>query len=435
VKFSRSAAVIASLGTAALILSGCGTSVSASNGSRSAPATKVTLTYWGWAPNMAKVVAIWNKENPNIQVDFSQAGGASDLPAKLLTAGRAGNGPDVAQAEYQTLPSLVVGGIVKDITSEVTSFKGEFSPATWGSTTLGGAVYGVPQDVGPMMMFYRADLFKKYGILVPKTWAEYAAAAQKLHAAHPSVYLGTLPQDGGTVTGLVQQAGGNWWTTDGTKWKVGIDSPASTDVLSYWQKLSATGALYTQPFLTPQWNQLVASGNILTWSAGVWAPGVIDGVAAGTAGKWVAAPLPQWTPGDDQVGLMGGSSVFITKSSKHPVQAAEFLQWLNGSKQGSGDLASISNIYPASIAGQKALAAAKVPALMSAQPNFYTVAAKVAANTASVTWGPDVQTAFDAFSDQLQAAQASRGSFAGALKTVQSLTVADMTKTGFTVEN
>jgi len=56
------------------------------------------------------------------------------------------------------------------------------------------------------------------------------------------------------------------------------------------------------------------------------------------------------------------------------------------------------------------------------------------ANTANVHWGPDVQTAFDAFSDQLQAAQASGGSFAGALSTVQNLTVADMTKSGFTVQ-
>ena len=437
-KFSRTAAVIASLGTAAIVLSGCSSSGgSASGGASSGGGTsggKVTLTYWAWAPNLQKVVDIWNKENPNIQVKYTQAAGASDLPPKLLSAERAGNGPDVAQAEYQKLPSLVVGGVVKDISSEVKSFKGEFTASTWGSTTLSGAVYGVPQDVGPMMMFYRTDLFKKYGIDVPKTWADYATAAQKLHAANPKVFLGTLPQDGGTFTGLVQQAGGNWWTTNGTKWKVSIDSGASTDVASYWQKLAATGAVYKQPFLTPEWNKLVGDGNILTWSAGVWAPGVINNVAAGTAGKWAAAPLPQWTAGNDKVGFMGGSSVFITKSSKHPAEAAKFLEWLNGSKEGSGDLASISNIYPASIAGQKGLATAKVPDLMSAQPDFYTVAAKVAANTANVTWGPNVQTAFDAFTDQLQAAEASGGSFADALKKVQDLTVADMTKNGFTVE-
>ena len=40
-----------------------------------------------------------------------------------------------------------------------------------------------------MMMFYRSDLFKKYGIAIPKTWADYAADAKKLHGAHPNVFL------------------------------------------------------------------------------------------------------------------------------------------------------------------------------------------------------------------------------------------------------
>ena len=162
-------------------------------------------------------------------------------------------------------------------------------------------------------------------------------------------------------------------------------------------------------------------------------PGVIESVAPDTAGSWAGAPLPQWTAGDATVGFMGGSSVFITKSSKHVAESAKFLEWLNGSVAGSGDLASISNIYPASIAGQKALASAKVPNLVSAQPDFYAVAAKVSEKTAAVTWGPNVQTAFDSFSDQLQAAQASGGSFADALVKAQDITVSDLEKNGFTV--
>ena len=236
-KRTRTSAVIAGLGAAAVLLSGCSSAGTGASGGT------VNLTYWAWAPNLQKVVDVWNKQNPKIQVKYTEAAGASDLPPKLLSAERAGNGPDVAQAEYQKLPSLVVGGVVKDITKDVKGFKGEFTDSTWGSTTLNGAVYGVPQDVGPMMMFYRTDLFQKYGIDVPKTWAEYASAALKVHTADPTVYLGTLPQDGGTFTGLVQQAGGNWWTANGSTWKVSIDSGASTDVADYWQKLAATGAL------------------------------------------------------------------------------------------------------------------------------------------------------------------------------------------------
>jgi len=433
-RLTRTTAAIASLGAVALMLAGCSSTGGTTSATETAASGPVTLDYWGWAPGLPKVVDLWNKANPNIQVKYTAPATASDLPPKLLSAERAGNGPDMAQAEYQKLPSLVIGGVVKDITNDVKSFKSEFTDSAWASTTLNGAVYAVPQDSAAMMMFYRADLFAKYGIDVPKTWADFATAAEKVHAADPSVYLGTLPQDGATFTGLVQQAGGNWWTANGDKWKVSIGTSPSTDVADYWQKLAETGALYTQPFLTPEWNKLLTDGKILTWSAGVWAPGVILSVAADTSGKWAAATLPQWKSGDVNTGFMGGSAVFITKSAKHPVEAAKFLEWLNGSAEGSGYLGSISNIYPASIAGQAGLAKAAVPALMSAQPDFYSIAAQVSAHTATVTWGPNVQMAFDAFSDKLQAAQTGGASFSDALKAVQDLTVADLEKNGFTVE-
>ena len=43
-----------------------------------------------------------------------------------------------------------------------------------------------------MALFYRADLFKKYGLTVPTTWAQFAADATKLHSAAPGVYLGSF---------------------------------------------------------------------------------------------------------------------------------------------------------------------------------------------------------------------------------------------------
>lgn len=428
VKKPRVGAFAAIAVAAALALTGC-TAPGSGNGN-----SKVTLTYWGWAPNMKQIVGKWNASHPDIQVKYTEAAGAGDLPPKLLSAERAGNGPDLAQAEYQKLPSLVVGGVVRDITKNVASFRGEFTDATWGLTSLNGAVYGVPQDVGPLMMFYRTDLFAKYGITAPKTWDEFAADAQKVHAADPSVYLGTLPQDAATFTGYVQQAGGNWWTADGEKWKVGINDPASVAVGAYWQKLAEAKVLYDKPYLTPEWNKLVSDDKMLTWSAGVWAPGVIENAAATTAGKWAAAPLPQWKAGDAKVGFMGGSAVIVTKSSQHAEQATKFLEWLNGGAEGSGLLASVANIYPASIAGQKSLTSAKVPSLVSGQADFYTVAAKVSSDTAKVTWGPNVQLAFDAFSDDLQSALSSGKTYADALDKVQDSTVADLKKNGFTVE-
>ena len=54
-----------------------------------------------------------------------------------------------------------------------------------------------------MGLLYRKDIFDKHGIQPPKTWDEFAAAARKLHAADPSVYLTNFPTNQHAIwTGL-----------------------------------------------------------------------------------------------------------------------------------------------------------------------------------------------------------------------------------------
>src|SRR4051812_43545467 len=138
---------------------------------------KVTLTYWSWAPNMDKVVEGWNSAHPDIHVTVNKQDGGDPAVTKLLTAVKAGSGaPDVMQAEYQKIPTLVSANAIADIAKESGSLKAKFPESVWNSVTLGSeAVYGIPQDSGPMMFFYRSDLFDKFKVTVPTTWDEYAA--------------------------------------------------------------------------------------------------------------------------------------------------------------------------------------------------------------------------------------------------------------------
>src|SRR5437588_477573 len=69
------------------------------------------------------------------------------------------------------------------------SLKSDYSAAVWGSVDINGQLVGLPQDTGPMALFYNKKVFDKYQLKVPATWADYVADAQKLHAANPSEYL------------------------------------------------------------------------------------------------------------------------------------------------------------------------------------------------------------------------------------------------------
>ncbi len=418
---------------ALLLTAGCGGGSGTESGDG-----PVELTFWTWAPNMEQVVQTWNDTHPDVQVTVNKQDGGDAAVTKLLTAVKAGDGaPDLMQAEYQKIPTLVSSDALADISGELgDDVAGTFPDSVWNSVTLGSdAVYAVPQDSGPMMFFYRTDLFEQHGIAVPTTWAEYADAARELHAADPSVFLGTFSaNDPGWFAGLSQQAGASWWGVEGDAWDVDIDSEPTRQVASYWGGLVQEGVIANTPMYTPEWNAALNDGTQAGWVGAVWSPAVLEGNAADTAGKWAAAPLPQWDPTNPAGGNWGGSATAVTTQSEHPAEAAEFAQWLNTDPEAVKALADVAGVYPAATeAATEALS--DPPAFLSNQPDYYDVVGEVAETSNDFTYGPNVNVAYSAYTDAFgkAAEQRSAEAFTQALQVMQATTVEDLENTGFTV--
>ncbi|MFF5425314.1 MULTISPECIES: ABC transporter substrate-binding protein [unclassified Streptomyces] len=418
----------------ATALTACGSGSGGGEGAGSGP---VELTYWAWAPGMDKVAALWNAEHPDIRVTVQKQASGDDLVTKIITAAKAHEGPDLVQAEYQALPTLVSNDALADIAKETRGVEDKFAPGVWQQTTFGGeAVYALPQDSGPMMFFYRADLFRQYGLTVPTTWDEFAATARALKEKAPDKALTTFSaNDAGLFAGLAQQAGARWWTFEGDTWKVGIDDPATRKVADFWGGLVAEGAIDNQPMYTPAWNKALNTGEQIAWVSAVWAPGTLTTAAPATKGKWAMAPLPQWTRGASATGSWGGSSTAVTSDSPHKEAAAKFAVWLNTDPKALAALVKESGIYPAATAAQTSGALAQAPDFFGNQPDFYTRAAEIAKTTAPAAWGPNVNVAYTSFKDEFgKAAKArTRAAFGTALAGVRNTTVADLRKQGFEV--
>ncbi|MFD6904098.1 ABC transporter substrate-binding protein [Streptomyces sp. NPDC060077] len=427
-----SSAVAVTLGASAL--AACGSS-SDDGEARSGP---VSLTYWSWTPGMDKVVDLWNKgpgKKERITVTVKKQASGDTLVTKILTAHKAGKAPDLVQAEYQALPTLVSNDALADIGDEVGDAKSRFAEGVWQQTTLGtDAVYAVPQDIGPMMFYYREDLFKQYGLTVPATWDEFAETARKLKKAAPGKDLTTFSaNDSGLFAGLAQQAGARWWTTSGDRWKVGINDAATKKVAEFWGGLVEEGAVANQPMYTPAWNKALNTGEQIAWVSAVWAPGTLTTAAPDTQGKWAMAPLPQWNEGDRSTGSWGGSSTAVTTDSGNKDAAAKFAAWLNTDGEALNALAKESGIYPASTSAQLSGAFTSPPEYFSNQPDFYRKAAEIAETTAPSAWGPNVNVAYTTFRDAFGAAAKNKSGFTAALDTMQEDTVADLKKQGFGV--
>ena len=161
-----------------------------------------------------------------------QAGGDAEL-TKLLTAAKAGNPPDLAQVEYQVLPTLVSNNYLADISKYDGNLKSDFPAGNWNQVTLGtNALYAIPQDAAPMALFYRADLFTKYGLTVPDhLGAVRRGRRRSCTPRRPACSSATFSASTrAEFAGLTQQAGAQWWSASGSTWTVGINDAASQKV-------------------------------------------------------------------------------------------------------------------------------------------------------------------------------------------------------------
>lgn len=405
------------------------------SGSGDTPAEKAELAFWSWVPNIEKVVDKWNADNPDIHVTLSRQAGGNDILTKLLTADKAGNPPDLAQVEYQSLPTLVSNNVLADIAKEAEPAKDKFAEGVWQQVTLGtDAVYAIPQDAGPMMLYYRTDLFTKYGLTVPKTWDEFAQTARTLRTKAPKQYLTTFSaKDPGWFAGLTQQAGAAWWGVDGESWKVNVNDAATKKVADYWGGLVSEGAVDDQPMYTPEWNKALNDGTLLAWPSAIWGPGVLEGSAPATKGKWAMAPLPQWAAGESKTGNWGGSSTGVTDKSKSKAAAVKFATWMNTDPTATGLLVTEGAIYPAASDAQSGPALQAPPAFFAQQTDFYVTAKTIADGAAGVTWGPNVNVTYTSYQDEFGKAITAKTPFSAAVDAMQSATVADMQKNGFKV--
>ncbi|WP_027927881.1 ABC transporter substrate-binding protein [Amycolatopsis benzoatilytica] len=335
-RFLRRSKVAAVVALAAVLAVGCssgsGSAQVAGNQDGVDAALKAggTITYWSWTPSAPQQVAAFEKEYPNVKVNYVNAGTNKDEYTKLQNAIKAGSGgPDVAQIEYYALPQFALTDSLVNLDQYgFGGFEKDYTPSTWSGVRIGGGLYALPQDSGPMALFYNKEVFEKYGISVPKTWDEYVAAAKKLHAADPAKFLTSDTGDPGFTTSMIWQAGGRPFSTDGRNVKINLADAGSRKWTAVWNQLVEGKQLASIKEWSDDWFRALGDGTIASLVSGAWMAGNFESSVPGGAGKWAVAPIPTYD-GQPLTSENGGSAEAVLKGSKNPALAAGFLRWLN----------------------------------------------------------------------------------------------------------
>jgi multiple sugar transport system substrate-binding protein len=407
------------------------------DGSTLQPGQKVDLQFWSWVPGIDAAVNLWNQRHPDIHVTLAKIpSGSSGGYAKMHAALAAGTAPDLAQVEYQEIPSFLLDNGLADLSKYgADQDKNKFVPWQWQQGVFGGQVYAIPQASGPMGLFYRADLFARYGITSPPaTWAEYEQDALKIHQADPGVSIGTFPPGNSAwFTSLAWQAGANWFGTSGDSWTVNIDSPQTEQVAAYWDRLRAEGVIKTEPDFANGWYKDLQTGAIAGWISASWGDAILEDNAPNTAGDWKVAPLPQWTAGGTASANWGGSSTAVLSDSRHPAQALQFATWLNSDPQSIALLIKGGYGWPAATGGYVGTSLDQPSSFFGNQKYNDVFAASDKHINESWKWIPTIDQAYQHLDDGFSAAVNGNGSFVAAVRQAQGQVVADMKAKGLKV--
>jgi multiple sugar transport system substrate-binding protein len=406
-----------------------------SSGSCQSQTGKVNITYWAWNTQFKPAVAEFNATHPNIHVTFDLV--AEQDYQNLFNALKAGNAPDVAQVEYSELPAFRFQNGLTNIAScaPVKDMSSQFPAWTMSQVGVGtSAVYGVPQDIEPLGLYYREDIFKKYGLQVPTTWAQYQADALKLKSENPAIKITSMTDgDEGILVGLDWQNGARPFQYSGSSFMFDMDSPQAAQVANYWQGLVKDGVINTtaKPF-TPAQYSAWDNGTVATVVAPAFYGNVMVDDATASKGDWRVAPLPQWQAGQDANGNDGGSSIAVMAGTKHEYADAVFAEWLGANQQaletafGGVELAAASSYMNSSAIDTPS-------AYFGGQPYLQVFKAAAAGVNTNFQWAPNQFTVNLDLQDALAGAFNGTSSIESAFKSTQSQAAASLRSSGVTV--
>ena len=293
------------------------------------------LQFWDmvWGPpeyidTGEKLAAQFSELNPNIQVEYRSTPWANWYQT-FTTAIGAGTAPDISTgAAYQAVQFYDQGAVaaVDDLVAELESSGAlaDFLPGTVERLRYDEHYVALPWAIDIRVLYYRKDLLAAAEVEPPKTWEEFAAAAQAVTTGDEQYgYVVSGGENGGVhhILAFTLNNGGGLFTADR---KVNLMDERNVEALQFFSDLVKAGAVHPA-------------------SAGYSGDDALKAFSQGTAAMILATPglegrLPEIA---EQIGVMEPltaphgdkgtvswvNNTMLYEQSEHKDEAKEFLRW------------------------------------------------------------------------------------------------------------
>ena len=398
----------------ASMLAALGGCRSRGHGEGAAPTERVAVTFVGWgAPEervvFAEALAELERQDPRVHVVYTQVPGIGyDYLNKLRLMIVAGLAPDVFYVPDGAFQELVRGGALLDLEPFLRESTLDLG-AMWttavdryrfdGERVHVGHLFGLPKDLGPMVLYYNKDLLRRRGVEAPPpteplTWDEALAMWRALTFVDRGLMrwgITRFPYDA-----AIWSSGGEILSADARSWA--MTSPVSLGAFQWCADLAIRHRVGPDParLADVSLGELFEAGLAAMHPDGRWMVPRYRKLAF----DWDVALIPVPSRGAPSITRSGSVGLAISARSPHPKEAFSVIEFLAGPR-GQAILTGAGFQLP----NQRAVARTNVflqPSKRPAHAEAFVLAAE-SSRPAATTETPDAfwEEVFSAYADQV----------------------------------
>ena len=318
-----------------------GTSAASSTSASSGERIEMRFAWWGSQDRhnrTIKAIELFEQMHPNITITYEFAG-FNDYFTKMSTYATGGNLPDLMQQDYATISQWTTNGLLVPLDDYVNDRTINLTDVPKGSVDGGrinGKLVAVNLGNNSQTIVLDVDAFQKAGIPLPSqswTWDDFEKTAMDLHAKLGTYGAGPSLDDIQMWKSLYLGYGQWGFSPDGKSLGYSEDQ-RFIDYLKMLMRLQDAGAI-------PGQQEEIASyraGNvealpIVSGKAAMqymWSNQLVAAwTAAGENRHFKLTTLPRPKDGGKSENYLKPSQfISITKDSKHPKEAAMFIDFI-----------------------------------------------------------------------------------------------------------
>jgi len=342
--------VLLPLLAAVLLLASCSDSPAIrSHASLDTTPEPVELTVWLWpGTGYESFIEQFDEANPGISIELVRFD-HQDLHDNLQTAFAAGYGaPDISIIDlsyierFKRFPAYFHN--LADLTDE--NLAERYLDWKWkqAASADGSFVFGMPMDIGPMVMAYRISLYGTGGLPIERKalaqttsdWDKFFEAGAQLTKRTGKPMIDNISTLYRVILG---QADVQYFDATTGEF-IGDGNPAVRRAWDYAVRAKEEGlsAGLNQP--TTEWARGLEQGHFATLLAPSWMLSYVTENAPGANRQWTITSMPEGS------GNWGGSFMTIPRESEHPQEAYALIRWMSDEAQ-QLEMFRLNNTFPA----------------------------------------------------------------------------------------